>query len=226
MARQPDPPAGPVPVDRSGGVWSRRLYGMAVAVLGVLALSGLAAGVLSQVVIGAEYSGEVEAELFRPLIVPSLVAVLAVAAGAVTWWAAFVRKATSRWLPAPILATAAIALAVAFAMAGPSEVELEDRWTKRLSGLRLSDAFAPRPPDPSIGPEDYRVTRSWTTAQDPAVACPSLQQVLSAWFGVSVEREGTSTCFLSAVDGHDRLSVSLDSSQTPRTLTVGLEYAL
>src|SRR5688500_10651460 len=139
MAPQPDPSAGPVPVDRSGGVWSRRLYGIAVAGLGVLALSGLAAGVLSQVVIGGEYGPEVEAELSRPLIVPSLVSVLAVAAGAVSWWAAFIRKATPRWMPAPFLATAAIALAVAFAMAGPSEVELEDRWTRRLSGLRLPD---------------------------------------------------------------------------------------
>lgn len=226
MAPQGDPSGGPVPADRSGGVWSRRLYGSAVAVLGVLALSGLAAGVLSQVVIGAEYSREVEAELLRPLIVPSLVAVLAVAAGAVTWWAAFVRKSVPPWVPAPFLATTAIALAVAFAMAGPSEAELEERWTKRLSGLRLPDAFAPRPPDPSIGPEDYRVTRSWTTTQDPAVTCLSLQQALSAWFGVSVEGESTSTCLLSAVDGHDRLSVSLDSSRTPRTLIVGLEYAL
>ena len=227
MAPKPDP-ATPAPFDRAGGDWSRRLCALALAVFGVLALSGLAAGVLSQVVIGAEYDQEVQAELYRPLIVPCLVAVVAGGAGAVAWWSAFVRRTTPRWVPAPFVAVMAVSLAVAFAVAGPSEAELEDRWTKRLSGLRLSDAFAPRPPDPTLAAEDYRVTRQWTTAQDPSAACPAVQQAVSAWFGVSAQREATTACFLSAIDGHDLLTVGLDPSGTPALtrLTVSLQYAL
>src|SRR5688572_32094840 len=97
-------PAAPATLDRSGGNWPRRLCLLALAVPGVLALSGLAAGVLSQIVIGGGYDQEVQAELHRPLIVPCLVAVVAGLAGAVAWWAAFVRRRTPQWAPAPFVA--------------------------------------------------------------------------------------------------------------------------
>ncbi len=72
------------------------------------------------------------------------------------------------------------------------------------------------------------MTRQWTTAEDPVAACPAVQQALSAWFGASVQREETTVCYFSAVDGHDLLTVNLNSSETPArtTLTVHLEYAL
>lgn len=159
---------------------------------------------------------------------PCLVAVAAGGAGAVAWWSAFVRRSSPSWVPATLVAVMVVFLAVAFAVTGPSEAELEDRWTKRLSGLRFTDTFAPRPPDPSGASEGYRVTRQWTTPQDPATACPAVQQAVSAWFGVGVQRDATTGCFLSAVQGRDRLTVSLDSLTTPAptTLTVSLTYAL
>ena len=224
MAATPDPAAAAT-FDRSGGNWPRRLCVLALAVPGVLALSGLAAGVLSQIVIGGGYDQEVLAELHRPLIVPCLVAVVAGLAGAVAWWAAFVRRRTPGWAPAPFVAAMTVSLAVAFAVAGPSEAELEDRWTRRLSGLTLSDPFAPRPSD---APEDYKVTRQWTTSQNPAAACPALQQELSAWFGVNLQRDATTACFMSAVHGRDLLTASLHSLGTPAltALNVSLQYAL
>jgi hypothetical protein len=227
MAQTPGPEAGGL-VGRTSADWPRRLWALALAVLGLLALSGLAAGVLSQVVIGGDYDQEVQAKLSRPLIVPCFVAVVAGLAGAVAWWAAFLRGSARRWLPAPFVAVLAVSLGVAFAVAGPSERDLQDRWTKRLSGLRLSDTFTPRPPDPLLVTEDYRVVRQWMTAQDPEAACPALQQVLSAWFGFDVKRQGTTPCFLSAVHGTDLVTASFAPFGTPpvTTLTVDLQYAL
>ena len=112
--------AAPAAFDRSGGEWSRRLCALALAVLGLLALLGLAVGVLSQVVIGAEYAQEVDAELNRPLIVPCLVAVVAGGAGAVSWWSTFLRGATPAWVPALFVAAMVVSLAMAFALARPS----------------------------------------------------------------------------------------------------------
>ena len=89
----PDPaPPAPRPRWRVDG--PRVMYGIAVLGVGTLALGGLAAGILSQVVLFGEYDQHVEAQLYRPLILPCLVALVATGAGAAAWLVSFLRKAT------------------------------------------------------------------------------------------------------------------------------------
>jgi len=97
---------------------------------------------------------------------------------------------------------------------------------KRLDGLQLPSTFASSPLD--LSTEDYEVVRQWTTAQDPAATCVSLQQTVSVWFGAAVQRSDGIGCHLYAVDGTDSLSVSLlrlDPTSVRTTLTVRLGYA-
>lgn len=140
----------PVPLDRTGRDWPRRLYGVALLAFGGLALCGLGVGVASQVVPFSGYDHEVEAELNRPLILPCLVAVVTAGAGAVAWWLAFVRKSTPRVTPAPFVAVTILTLGAAFALGGPSEAELERRWADRLHTLQLPSSFAPVQPDVTL----------------------------------------------------------------------------
>ena len=216
----------PVPLDGMGSDWPRRVYGTALLAFGGLALIGLVAGVGSQVVFFAEYDQQVEAELYRPLIVPCLVAVIAAGAGAVAWWLAFPRRSAPRWVPAPFVALILLSLGAAFTLQGPSEAELDRRWADRLRALQPPAGFASVEPATVVS-GDYMVARQWTTAEDPAAACPSLQQAVSAWFGVSVQRHATDVCFLSAVDGNDLLRVDIhrtDATPALTLVTVSISY--
>lgn len=218
----------PVPPDSKGREWPRSLYGMALLAFGGLALVGVIAGVGSQIVVFAEYDRHVEAELYRPLIVPCLVAVVATGAGAVAWWLAFARRSAPPWAPAPFLAVILLSLGAAFTLQGPSEAELERRWSDRLRALQLPAGFASVEPDAPVVSGDYRAARQWTTAEDPAAACPSLQQAVSAWFGVSVHQQPTDGCFLSAVDGKDLVRVDIhrtDATPAVTLVTVSMSYS-
>ncbi len=205
--------------DKPSVDWVRYLSGFAVLGLAVVAFFGLAGGLVSQVVLFGAYEGWVEAELYRPLILPSLVALVAAVAAGVAWRG-------RRWSRvAVLLAVTVAALLVGAVAMGPTERELERGWSLKLSSLTL-------PPEltPSAGPTSpgkYEVVRQWTTAQEPQAVCGPVQQALSAWLdGAPVERADGDGCFLSATRGGDSVDVYFHPGFEPGVLVVKLSYAL
>ena len=219
-----DPSASDVRARRS-----RRGWGAAVLALGAVAALGLVVGLGSQVVLFGDQSQQIDAEIYRPIIVPSLVALVAAIAAGVAWWLTIVRDRGPRWAVAPFLAVGAAAMLAAGALSGPSAVEVERRWERKLEDLRLPPSFTAAPSD-SVLDDDYQMTRQWTTGQDARAACDGAHGALSAWVApVPVTRvdESGSGCRMTAVDGHDGISASVSAgTDGPAMLVLYLSYVV
>lgn len=206
---------------------SRRSYGAGILLLGGVAGLGLATGVLSQIVLFGDQADQIEAALYRPLIVPCAIALAAAVMAGVAWWLAFLRERTSPLYVVPGLAVAAVAMIAGLALQGPSERELETRWTKQLAALRLPAGFTPLTEPDSSG--EYVVSRQWATAMAPEQACPVLEQALAAWMGTTVGPSSSSGCQLSGIDGNDTVTASFEyrpeGATGPQVLGIALSYA-
>ncbi len=211
--------------------WTRFLSGFGVLLVAAGAFFGLLRGVFSQIVLFSQYESLVEAELYRPSILPCLVALAAAGAGAVMWWLAFVKRRVWRSGIIPCLVVALGALVVAGVVSGPSEQELERKWAERLERLQLPVEFRPVPVDPALTSDRYEVSRHWATEQQPQQACGAVQRALESWLGsVSVVRAASDGCYLSAIDRDDSVSASFlfpgVEDPGPTILEVRIAYAL
>jgi hypothetical protein len=188
---------------------------------------GLATGVLSQIVVFGDEAAQAEAALYRPLIIPCAIALVAAVVAGVAWWLAFVRERTSPLYVVPALVVAAVAVFAGLALQGPSERELETRWTEQLAALRLPDGFTSLAEPDSSG--DYVVSRQWATELAPEQACPLLERALAAWTDATLRPSSSSGCHLYGVDGDDAVTASFDfrpeGATGPQVLRIALFYA-
>lgn len=196
--------------------WVRRLSGFGIVLLVAASFYGFIGGVLSQVVFFSQYESLVEAQRYRPLILPCLVALVAAVAAGIAWRAAFVKERTPRSGVVPWVSVSLGALVVAGVLMGPSERALEARWTKKLGRLELPAEFRPVPVDPALRSAGrYEVVRHWATEQQPEQICGAVQRALESWLASgSVNRAGDRGCYLSAVDGNDSVSTSFLGGQS------------
>lgn len=219
--------APPAPDSRSRR--SRYGWGGAVLVLGAVAALGLFVGLGSQIVLFGDQSQQVEAEIYRPIIVPSLVALVAAAAAAVAWWITSVRDRGPRWAVAPFLAVGTVAMLAASALSGPSAVEVERRWTGMVGDLRLPATFASVPHESSLD-DDYELLRRWKTDLDPRAACGAAHEALTAWLAptpVGRTDDSAAGCRMTAVKGHDGISASVTvATDGPVTLVLYMYYVV
>ena len=150
----------------------------------------------------------------------------AAAAAGVAWRLAFVRERTSPLWVVPGLVVAAVAVGAGLVLQGPSERELEARWTKQLAALRLPAGFTPLAEPDSSGA--YVVSRQWATELTPEQACPALDQVLAEWTGATLRPFSGSGCHLSGIDGDDTVTASFEyrpeDATGPHVLRIALFY--
>lgn len=110
---------------------------------------------------------------------------------------------------------------------GPSERQLEARWTRQLAALRLPTGFTPLAGPDSSGA--YVVSRRWATELAPEQACPVLEQAQEAWVGTTLGPAASSGCHLYGIDGDATVGASFEfrpeGSTGPHIVRVALSYA-
>ena len=219
------------PTDRPPPGWAGYVAGFGTVMVGAVAVYGLLRGLVTQVTLFGEYESLVDAELNRRLILPCLVATVAVVGAGILWRSAFAQNRAPQWSVLPCLGVALGALVVAGLLIPPSEGELEARWIARLEQLQLPAEFTPVLQDPAEWPGRYEAVRQWQTRQTTDQVCRAVQLAMQEWLGsVPVQRaKHIEECYLTAADGKDVVSAFFfqrDDVPGPKLLQVRMAYAL